>query len=85
MPEVREYFPEIEALDMSGLHLRKSAILGPYTPTDGTPIDYKKLSDDTLAELLAISRAMRKKAAVSGTRTAKPKAPKGETSLLDLA
>lgn len=80
MPEVRDYFPHLDALDISGLHLRKAEILA---PVDG---NHMKLPDDSLAELLAISRALRKKAAVSGggRKKAAGASTKKETTLEDL-
>ena len=75
MTEVRDYFTELESLDVPALHARRDELLtsAQHYEQDATVGDYTKLLDEPLAELLAISRALRKKAAIGTKRkTAKP-------------
>lgn len=71
MPEVREYFPEFDTMEVHELHARREAI------KDAAGGNYSALSDDLLAEHLALTRALRKKAAApgggGGRKSAKPK------------
>lgn len=81
MPEVREYFPEIDAMDVVALHARRQALLDPVKG------NYKDLADDVLAEVFAVTRALRKKAAAPGTGGGRKKAsgPKQKPTLESLA
>lgn len=60
MPDVREAFPDIETLDIGALHERRNTVLA---RANG---NYETLDDDSLAELLQISRTLRRKAAAPG-------------------
>lgn len=87
MPDIRDVFAEVETLDLQQLHAKREEIL-----TSAPEGDVQKLSDDSLSELCAINRALRRKvAANAGERkraAAAPKAPrakKAPTDLEDLA
>lgn len=79
--EVRDIYAETDKLELHQLHARKVEIL----ETVGG--NHRDLSDDLLAELVAITRALRKKAATPGRSGTprKPKTPKQPASLEDLA
>ena len=79
MTEVRDLFPDIEAKDTPWLHTRMEELRS-SAPSG----NFRELSDEALSELLVITRALRKRAASPG-RTSKPKGPKVETPLRDLA
>lgn len=80
MPEVRDYFPDIEKMEIHDLHSRKTAIL------DSVKGNYSSLADEPLAELFAITRALRKKAAAPGGGGGRKKAgPKEKPTLESLA
>ncbi len=86
MTEVKDYYPELDKLEIFQLHARRDALLtGAEFYVDEIPAsvgDYNKLKDEPLAELLAISRALRKKAAVGTKRKAsKAKEPASLDSL----
>lgn len=85
MTEIRDYFPHLDALDVPALHARRDELL--TTPShfqDNAIGDYSKLLDEPLAELLAVSRALRKKAAI-GTKRKSAKASKEPATLDSLA
>ncbi len=81
MTEVRDIYPEIEKLELHELHAKKDSILARGAG------NYKDLDDDSLAELVAVTRALRKRAAAPGTGG--PRKPRASTkkvaSLEDLA
>lgn len=79
MPDVREFFPDIENLDIGSLHEKRAEIIA--RAPDG---DTNRLDDDSLAELLQIGRTLRRKAASPGG-VGRSKKPKAETTLGDLA
>lgn len=79
MPDVREFFPDIENLDVGSLHEKRAEIIA--RAPDG---DTNRLDDDSLAELLQIGRTLRRKAASPGG-VGRAKKPKSETTLGDLA
>lgn len=75
MPDVSDYFPHLEQLDIAQLHMRRVELLG--TAPDG---DVTRLADEPLAELLAINRMVRRK------QSGPPKARTSKaTQLEDLA
>lgn len=79
MPEIRDYYVYVKDLDIAALHQRKNDLLAGKLPGE-----YRDLDDDALAELLAITRELRKRAAVSPKRAnggRKPKTPKDKESL----
>lgn len=84
MPDIRDVYAETELLDLPALHTRREELIA--SAPDG---DLQRLSDEALSEMLAISRALRKKVAANagGTRKspASPRAKKGPTDLEDLA
>ena len=76
MPEIRDYYTHVKELDIPGLHQRKNELLAGRAPGE-----FRQLDDEALAELLAITRELRKRAAVSpkrsgGSGSRKPKADK---------
>ena len=81
MPEIRDLYTDLQTLDVPTLQLQRQELINavPRGP-DGTQ-DFGALGDDALARLLAITRELRKKAAV-GTRTkSAPKRERAESSL----
>jgi len=85
MTEIREYFPHLDALEVPALHARRDELLTkPEHYLDNAVGDYTKLLDEPLSELLAVSRALRKKAAI-GTKRKSAKAPKEPANLDSLA
>lgn len=78
MPDVREQFPEIEKMEVGALHERRTEILASAKGS------YDTLDDDSLAQLLQISRTLRRKAAAPGG-PGKPKKSKEPASLDELA
>lgn len=86
MPEVHEYFPQFEQMDTSQLHLRREELLrDPSNFENGKVGDYDNLKDMVLAELFAITRALRKKAAAPGSSGGKRTTKKAVTSIESLA
>lgn len=84
MTEIRDYFPSLDALDVPALHARRDELLTLQTNyAEGATVgDYTKLLDEPLAELLAVSRALRKKAAIGTKRkSTKTKEPASLDSL----
>lgn len=79
MPEVRDHFPDMDSFDIGMLHEKRAGIIA--RAPDG---DTMRLDDDSLAELLMIGRALRRKAASPGG-VGKTKKPKHETTLDELA
>lgn len=79
--EVRDIYAETDKLELHELHARKAAIL------DAVAGQYRDLPDESLAELVAITRALRKKAAAPGRTSTprRPKAAKQPATLEDLA
>jgi hypothetical protein len=55
MPEVNDYFPELEALDATGLLQERETLL---RTSSGA---YADLPDDILAKLVAVNRMLRRK------------------------
>lgn len=86
MTEIRDYFPHLDALDVPALHARRDELLTlpAHYEAGATVGDYTKLRDEPLAELLAVSRALRKKAAI-GTKRKSAKQPKEGATLDSLA
>lgn len=84
MPDIRDVYAETELLDLPALHTRREELIA--SAPEG---DLQKLSDEALSEMLAISRALRKKVAANAGGTRKsastPRAKKGPTDLEDLA
>lgn len=76
-PEIQDPYAALDALDVSTLHLKREQIRAEYP-------DFN-LPDDKLAELIAITRLLRKKLVASGGAPRKAKGPKGPTTLEDLA
>lgn len=77
MPEIRDYYLHVKDMDLASLHTRRNEIVSSVPAGQ-----YRDLGDEALAELLAISREMRKRAAVGTKRTAKKsKAPADKESL----
>lgn len=63
MTEIREAFPEIDSLEIFELEALRVKLL---SPAQG---DWKNLDDESLTRLWKITRALRKKAAHSGTKS----------------
>lgn len=61
MTTLAEHFPEVETMDIGALHECRNAIISSAPGGDTNNLD-----DESLAKLLAIGRALRKKAAVQG-------------------
>lgn len=78
MPEIRDYYTAVKDMDIPDLHARRNELVGSTTPGQ-----YRDLPDETLAELLAIARELRKRAAISPKRTAGPRKPKADKQSLD--
>lgn len=78
MPEIRDYYSHVKDMDIVDLHTRRNEIVS-SVPSG----QYRDLSDEALAELLAISREMRKRAAVGTKRNVgkKSKPPTDKESL----
>lgn len=57
-----EYFPEYDAMEIGALHTERERIL----TEAGGPGNMASASDDALARLIAVNRALRKKAAAPG-------------------
>lgn len=79
MTEARDHFPELDGLDVSALHLRRDEII---RSANG---NYKDLSDDSLSELLQITRNLRKKAAAPGSGKSGGRTKKSSATIDDLA
>jgi hypothetical protein len=65
-------------MDITALHTRRNEIVS--TVPSG---QYRDLGDEQLAELLAISREMRKRAAVGTRKTGSAKKPKADKESLE--
>lgn len=78
MTEVRDHFPDLDNLDVVQLHTRRDEILARAMG------NYDSLDDDSLAELLQVTRCLRRKAASSGGAP-KTRKPKTTATLDDLA
>lgn len=77
MPEIRDYYAYVKTLDVPALDARRNELMA-SSPTG----QYRDLPDEALAELLAISRERRKRAAVSPKR-ANGRKPKADKESLD--
>jgi hypothetical protein len=84
MPEIRDLYADLKELELPALHERRHAILA-RAERDGTgQPNYGTLSDEDLAQLLAITRQLRIKSAI-GTRTrSAPKRERASESLESL-
>lgn len=82
MPDIRDVYAEVEALDVPELHSRREAILA-----SAPDRDYNRLSDEALSEMLAINRALRRKIAANAgaRRSATPRTKAPKPTLEDLA
>jgi hypothetical protein len=78
MPEIRDYYSHVKDMDITQLHQRRNELVS--TAPSG---QYRDLEDEALAELLAITREMRKRAAVGTKRTAKAPRVKVDKESLD--
>ena len=75
-----EIYAEMEKLDITALHARKASI------EEEARGNFRSLEDAKLIELLAITRALRKKAAAPSSRGGRAKrAPKEKASIESLA
>ncbi len=85
MPEVREYFPDVEKMEVHQLHARREAIMADAKNYKDGTVDssYQSLMDEPLAELFAITRGLRKKAAAPGTGGGRKKSSPKEKPSLD--
>lgn len=78
MPEVNEVYSETDQLDIAGLHARREELLAACPEAD-----YTNLSDDSLTELLAITRSLRRRSAPSTRKkSASPPPPQDNSDLL---
>lgn len=78
MPEIRDYYSHVKDMDLPALHGRRNEIMAGKSPGE-----FRTLDDESLAELLAITRELRKRAVVSPTRTARKKKTRTEEESLD--
>lgn len=87
MSEIRDIYLEAAALDPTSIHIRMEELrTSPESFSDGTIGDYRKMTDAALEEMLALTRALRRKAAAPGGPGAKKRsAAKPRASLEDLA
>lgn len=84
MPEIRDYYTDVKDMDLPTLHEKRQSLLDQAPRgTDGVP-DYGALGDDTLAYLLAVTRQLRKHAAIGTKTKSGPRKPKAEVTLDDL-
>lgn len=74
MPEIRDYYSHVRDLDIPALHSRRNELLATGNGA------FTSLSDENLAELLAVTRELRKRAAISPRRSAR-KAKEDKDSL----
>lgn len=88
MPEIRDYYTEVKDMDLPSLHTKRQEILdqAPFVTTpDGQMRDFSALGDDALAYLLAVTRQLRKHAAIgTKTKSGAPRKPKAPVTLDDL-
>lgn len=56
MPELADYFPHLDTMDVAQLHARRNQLL-----SSAPGGDFSKLEDEPLSELLAINRKVRQK------------------------
>lgn len=78
MPDIRDVYTEVDAMELPQLHSRRDELI--TLAPEGDP---SKLDDDALTELLAINRALRKKIAANTGRK-RTTTPKEKPSLEDL-
>ncbi|HEY0723360.1 MAG TPA: hypothetical protein VGD41_05135 [Pyrinomonadaceae bacterium] len=67
MPEIRDYYIHVRDLDIPALHNRRNELLASGQGS------FASLPDESLAELLAVTRELRKRAAIAPKRTTAPK------------
>lgn len=80
MTEVRDYFPELDGLDFLALHARAEEIKArPENYKTGEVGAFTQLCDLPLAELVAITRKLRAKAAEGVRRRSPRKATQTES------
>jgi hypothetical protein len=75
MPEIRDYYIHVKDMDIAQLHTRALELKAGAT-------QYRDMGDEALAELLAVTREMRKRAAI-GTRRGGTKKPKSDKESLE--
>ena len=85
MPEANalapEYFPDVEKMEVGALHTRREEILAEC----GGVGKMATAPDHLLAELIAVNRALRRKAAAPGGGGKKKAAPRPTASIDSLA
>lgn len=85
MPEIRDYYTDVKDMDLPTLHEKRQALLDQAPTGPDGQRDYASLGDDTLAYLLAVTRQLRKHAAIgTKARSGAPRKPKAEVTLDDL-
>ena len=77
MPEVRDYYSYVRELDIGALHVRRNEL---RSQSGGV---FSSLPDESLAELLAVTRELRKRAAIAPKRTAPARKLKEDKDSLD--
>lgn len=86
MPEIRDYFPEYDGMEVHQLLTAKEAIqTDPSSFEDGKVGAFAQMLDEPLGRLLAITRSLRKKAASPGTGGGRKRAAAKASSLESLA
>ena len=75
MPEIRDYYTFVKDLDIPALHMRRNELLAQGQGT------FASLPDDALIELLAVTRELRKRAAISPKRNSVRKTKEDKDSL----
>lgn len=76
-----EYFPHLDTMEVGALHQRREEIL----VKAGGVGNMANAPDNLLAELIAVNRQLRKKAAVSGGGRKKSVSPRPASSIDSLA
>lgn len=77
MPEIRDYYTFVRDLDIPALHTRRNELLAKGNGA------FASLPDDALIELLAVTRELRKRAAISPKRTSVTRKPKEDKDSLE--
>jgi len=72
MPEIRDYYAHVKDLDVPALHNRRNELLAAGNGA------FASLPEESLAELLAVTRELRKRAAISPKRTSKKREDKDD-------
>jgi len=86
MPEVSDYFPEYKDMEQHQLFVEKDRIQNDPTSFESGQVGaFSSMKDEALARLLAITRALRKKAAAPGSGGSRKRLPREKSSVESIA